>query len=44
LHSLPQADGWYANDCGMTDLGCDATAHNLRYFEMTAEQASEFLK
>jgi hypothetical protein len=44
LHSLPQADGWYANDCGMTDLGCDAAAHNLRYFEMTAEQASEFLK
>lgn len=43
LHSLPQADEWYLNGCGMTDLGCDPTAHNLRYFEMTAEQASEFL-
>src|SRR5437660_387249 len=44
LHSLPQADGWYSNSCGMTDLGNDPTAHHLRYFEMTAEQASEFLK
>lgn len=44
LHSLPQADAWYAKNCKMTDLGCDPTAHNLRYFEMTAEQASEFLK
>ena len=44
LHSLPQADGWYAKSCGMSDLGCDPTAHHLRYFEMTAEQASEFLK
>ena len=23
LHSLPQADGFYANTCGMTDLGAD---------------------
>lgn len=44
LHSLPQADTWYANSCKMTDLGSDPTAHNLRYFEMTAEQASEFLR
>jgi hypothetical protein len=44
LHSLPQADTWYANSCKMADLGSDPTAHNLRYFEMTAEQASEFLR
>jgi hypothetical protein len=44
LHSLPQADNWYSDACGMTDLGCDPTSQNLRYFEMTAEQASEFLK
>jgi hypothetical protein len=44
LHSLPQADTWYANSCKMADLGSDPTAHNLRYFEMTAEQASGFLR
>ena len=44
LHSLPQADKWYSKSCGMTDLGIDKEAHNLRYFEMTPQQASEFLK
>jgi hypothetical protein len=44
LHSLPQADAWYRNACGMTDLGPDASAHNLRYFEMTPRQAAEFLQ
>jgi hypothetical protein len=44
LHSLPQADEWYRNSCGMSDLGCDPAVQNLRYFEMTPEQASEFLK
>jgi hypothetical protein len=44
LHSLPQADDWYKNACGMTDLGPDQTVQNLRYFEMTPEQASEFLR
>lgn len=44
LHSLPQANGFYANHVGMTDLGLDADAHNLRYFEMTPEQAEEFIK
>jgi hypothetical protein len=43
LHSLPQADGWYAK-CGMTDLGPDDTEkQHLRYFEMTSEQAKAFL-
>jgi hypothetical protein len=43
LHSLPRADQWYANECGMTDLGTDPAAQNLRYFEMTPEQAQKFL-
>lgn len=43
LHSLPQADDWYRK-CGMTDLGPDASEkQNLRYFEMTPEQAMAFL-
>ena len=44
LHSLPQSDDWYRRTCGMTDLGPDQTVENLRYFEMTPEQASEFLR
>jgi hypothetical protein len=42
LHSLPHADDFYCR-CGMTDLGPDAAYQNLRYFEMTAEQARAFL-
>ncbi len=44
LHSLPQADEWYENACGMTNLGVDPSAQHLKYFEMTPEQASEFLQ
>lgn len=43
LHSLPQADAFYGDSCGMTDLGPDASAHGLRYFEMTPEQADAYL-
>jgi len=44
LHSLPQSNAWYANTCGMTDLGADPDyPHQLRYFEMTPEQAEAFL-
>ena len=43
LHSLPQANGFYANTCGMTDLGPDPGYDNLRYFEMTPEQAQVFI-
>jgi hypothetical protein len=43
LHSLPQADEFYRLR-GMTDLGTDQTNQNLRYFEMTAEQARAFLE
>lgn len=43
LHSLPQADAFYRK-IGMTDLGSDAQYQNLRYFEMTADQARVFLE
>jgi hypothetical protein len=44
LHSLPQANNWYANSCGMVDLGPDPSYQNLRYFEMTPEMANVFVK
>ena len=43
LHSLPQAHNFYANTCGMTDLGQDEHYDRLRYFEMTSEQADAFI-
>lgn len=46
LHSLRQTESWYADRCGMTDLGPDPDpkTQHLRYFEVTPEQASAFLK
>ncbi len=44
LHSLPQANDFYANKVGMTDLGLDADYENLRYFEMTPDQAEAFVR
>jgi Acetyltransferase (GNAT) domain len=43
LHSLPRAETFYRK-IGMTDLGQDSAYQNLRYFEMTAEQARVFLE
>jgi hypothetical protein len=43
LHSLPQADAFYRERCGMTDLGPDTAYQNLHYFEMTPDQATAFL-
>lgn len=43
LHSLPQAETFYANNCEMTDLGLDQKKEGLRYFEMTLTQAAAFL-
>ena len=43
LHSLPQANGFYANTCGMTNLGADRDHEGLRYFEMTTDQARAFI-
>jgi hypothetical protein len=46
LHSLPQAEAFYMDACNMTDLGIDAGpgGENLRYFEMTPNQAKIFLR
>ena len=44
LHSLPQANDFYARKVGMTDLGQDYNYENLRYFEMTPAQAEAFIK
>jgi GNAT superfamily N-acetyltransferase len=43
LHSLPNAESFYRR-MGMTDLGQEPAHQNLRYFEMTADQARTFLK
>lgn len=43
LHSLPQSNAFYANACGMLDLGADDKYDTLRYFEMTPELAEAFL-
>ena len=43
LHSLPQADAFYRR-IGMTDLGPAPACQNLRYFEMTVEQARAFFE
>ena len=46
LHSLPQADGFYRERCGMIDLGPDASyspKYPLRYFEMTESLAKALI-
>src|SRR2546430_640950 len=42
LHSLPGAEPFYKNDCGMVPLGNDAAYGNWMYFEITEEQAEAF--
>ncbi|MNR44822.1 hypothetical protein D3C85_1636060 [compost metagenome] len=42
LHALPQAESWYRDVCGMTDLGVDGTG--MTYFEMTEPQARAFIR
>jgi len=39
LHSLPQAEDFYREKCGMTDLGEDTNYEGLHYLEMTGAQA-----
>jgi hypothetical protein len=43
LHALPQSIPFYVNHCGMVDLGADASYQNLRYLELTPEQADAFI-
>lgn len=42
LHALSQADTFYKDACGMSNLGSDADYYGLSYFEMTAAQADKF--
>jgi hypothetical protein len=46
LHSLPQSNSFYANTCGMTDLGVDPDPEYdpMRYFELTPEQAEAYIE
>ncbi|MDB6021150.1 MAG: family N-acetyltransferase [Pedosphaera sp.] len=42
LHSLPAAESFYKNACGMSELGEDAAHEGLMYYEMTETQAADF--
>ena len=42
LHSLPAAERFYRQQCGMTQLGKDAAHQRMIYYEMTSEQADKF--
>jgi hypothetical protein len=44
LHSLPQAEAFYAQVCGMQDFGPDPKKQNLRYFELSQKQAEQHWK
>jgi len=44
LHSVPKAEGFYLNHCGMADLGYDKNKEGLRYFEMTEKLALDFAR
>lgn len=44
LHSLPQSESWYREVLGMIDLGPDPDYQNLKYFELTAEQADRLVR
>jgi hypothetical protein len=43
LHSLPQAEPFYEQACGMTNLGVDPDYESLNYFEFTRGGAEVFL-
>ena len=42
LHSLPQAEKFYAKKCRMNDFGIDK-AKNMKYFEMSDENVANWL-
>lgn len=42
LHSLPAAERFYEEKCGLTRLGSDSSHQNLTYYEMTETQADAF--
>ena len=42
LHTLPQAEDFYRDNCGMHGCGPDASYQDLPYYEMTREIAANF--
>jgi len=42
-HSLPQAEAFYEQKCGMVRVGVDPDYESLTYFELTRERAAEIL-
>ena len=44
LHSLPQADGFYAGRCRMENLGADSGYNGLCYFELAESNVLGFLR
>ena len=42
LHSLPQAEEFYRDTCGMQGCGPDQSYENLPYYEMTRDIARGF--
>lgn len=44
LHSLSQSEEWYRGRCGMTEFDPDPNYQDLRYYEMTAAQAKQFIE
>lgn len=40
LHALPGAESFYRDRMGMTDFDGDPDYHNLRYFELSEQQAA----
>jgi hypothetical protein len=43
LHSLPQAEDFYEQKCGMVRVGADPDYESLTYFELTRERAAVIL-
>lgn len=43
LHSLPQSESYYRDQCKMSELGPDPDKQLLIYFEFTPEQAQDYL-
>jgi len=43
LHSLPQAERFYAQRCRMTGVGRDSNYFDLTYFELTPREAMDWL-
>ncbi|MBP9092877.1 GNAT family N-acetyltransferase [bacterium] len=46
LHALTQSEAFYRDICGMTDVGPgqEYSQSKLRYFEMTKDQAEDFVR